>query len=151
MNYLIDKGMAFYWGTSHWSASQIMEAYKICDKLNLIPPVVEQAHYNMMVRERMENEYRDLFQRYKMGTTIFSPLESGIFAGRYLNGIPEDFRANIKRDNAANNLANYLNNKKEWDEKLLKLKDIAEKNLIVLWLNYVLHGLFQILIVVRPF
>ena len=108
MNYLIDKGMAFYWGTSHWSASQIMEAYKICDKLNLIPPVVEQAHYNMMVRERMENEYRDLFQRYKMGTTIFSPLESGIFAGRYLNGIPEDSRANIKRDNAANNLANYL-------------------------------------------
>lgn len=61
-NYCINKGMAFYWGTSEWTASQIMEAYKICEKLNLIPPVVEQCQYNMLFRDKMENEYRDLFK-----------------------------------------------------------------------------------------
>ena len=122
-------GLAHYWGTSQWSASQIMEAYKICDKLNLIAPVVEQCNYNMMVRDRVESEYRDLFKRYRMGTTIWSPLESGILAGRYLNGIPEDSRYKLKHDNAPVDIQPYLDNKKEWDEKLLKLKDIAEKKL----------------------
>ena len=56
MNWVIDKGMAFYWGTSQWTASQIMEAYKICDKLNLIPPIVEQVQYNMMIREKIEKD-----------------------------------------------------------------------------------------------
>ena len=129
MNWVIDNGLAHYWGTSQWSASQIMEAYKICDKLNLIPPVVEQAHYNMMTRDRVEGEYRDLFKRYKMGTTIWSPLESGILAGRYLNGIPEDSRFNIKHDAAQTDIKPYLDNKKDWDDKLLKLKDLAEKKL----------------------
>ena len=129
MNWVIDNGLAHYWGTSQWSASQIMEAYKICDKLNLMPPVVEQSHYNMMTRDRIEGEYRDLFKRYKMGTTIWSPLEYGILAGRYLNGIPEDSRSNIKHDGGSNSIKPYLDNKKEWDEKLLKLKDIAEKKL----------------------
>ena len=67
MNWVINQGLAHYWGTSQWSASQIMEAYKICDKLNLIPPVCEQCNYNMMVRDRVEAEYRDLFKKYKMG------------------------------------------------------------------------------------
>jgi aryl-alcohol dehydrogenase-like predicted oxidoreductase len=129
MNWVINQGLAFYWGTSQWSASQIMEAYKICDKLNLMPPVVEQAHYNMMTRDRIESEYRDLFKRYKMGTTIWSPLESGILAGRYLNGIPEDSRFNIKHDGASIDIKPYMDHKKEWDEKLLKLKEIAEKKL----------------------
>ena len=62
-----------------------------------------------------------------MGTTIWSPLESGILAGRYLNGIPEDSRYHLKHDNAPIDIQPYLDNKKEWDEKLLKLKDIAEK------------------------
>ena len=129
MNWVIDNGLAHYWGTSQWSASQIMEAYKICDKLNLMPPVVEQAHYNMMTRDRIEGEYRDLFKRYRMGTTIWSPLESGILAGRYLNGIPEDSRFNIKHDGAQTDIKPYLDHKKEWDDKLLKLKEIAEKKL----------------------
>jgi voltage-dependent potassium channel beta subunit len=129
MDWVINQGLAHYWGTSQWSASQIMEAYKICDKLNLIPPVVEQCHYNMMTRDRVEGEYRDLFKRYKMGTTIWSPLESGVLAGRYLNGIPEDSRYNLKNDNAPIDIQAYLDKKKEWDDKLLKLKDIAEKKL----------------------
>ena len=129
MNWVIDNGLAHYWGTSQWSASQIMEAYKICDKLNLIPPIVEQTHYNLMTRDWVEKEYRDLFLRYKMGTTVWSPLESGILTGKYLNGIPEDSRVNIKHDGASTDIKPYLDHKKEWDEKLLKLKDIAEKKL----------------------
>ena len=70
----INQGLAHYWGTSQWIASQIKEAYKICDKLNLIAPVVEQCSYNMMVRDRVESEYRDLFKRYRIGTAIWSPL-----------------------------------------------------------------------------
>ena len=115
MDWVINQGLAHYWGTSQWSASQIMEAYKICDKLNLIAPVVEQCHYNMMTRDRVESEYRDLFKRYKMGTTIWSPLESGVLAGRYLNGIPEDSRYNLKNDNAPVDIQAYLDKKKEWD------------------------------------
>ena len=130
MDWVINQGLAHYWGTSQWTASQIMEAYKICDKLNLIPPVVEQCHYNMMKRDIVESEFRDLFKRYKMGSTIWSPLESGILAGRYLNDIPQDSRYN---KGAANiDIKPYLDNKevkKLWDEKLLKLKDIAEKKL----------------------
>ena len=129
MDWVINQGLAHYWGTSQWSAAQIMEAYKICDKLNLIAPVCEQCNYNMMIRDRVEAEYRDLFKKYKMGTTIWSPLESGILAGRYLNGIPEDSRYNIKHDGASTDIQPYLDNKKEWDEKLLKLKEIAEKKL----------------------
>ena len=129
MNWVIEQGLAYYWGTSQWSSSQIMEAYKICDKLNLMPPVVEQSHYNMMTRDRIEGEYRDLFKRYKMGTTIWSPLESGVLAGRYLNGIPEDSRYKLKNDGAPTDIQLYLDHKKEWDDKLFKLKDIAEKKL----------------------
>ena len=83
----------------------------------------------MMVRYRVESEYRDLFKRYKIGTIIWSPLESGILAGRYLNGIPDNSRYKLKYDNARCDIQLYLDNKKEWDEKLLKLKDIAEKKL----------------------
>ena len=129
MNWVIDQGYADYWGTSDWTASQLMEAYAICDKFGLIKPIVEQCQYNMLFREPMEVNYRDLFKRYKMGTTIWSPLESGILAGRYLNGIPEDSRYKLKHDNAPVDIQPYLDNKKEWDEKLLKLKEIAEKKL----------------------
>jgi len=129
MNWVIDQGYAFYWGTSQWTASCIMEAYKICDKLNLIPPIVEQCHYNMMFRDRIENEYRDLFKKYGMGTTIWSPLESGVLTGKYINGIPDDSRYKKTNDGAQTDIQAYLDNKKVWDEKLLKLKEIAEKKL----------------------
>ena len=130
MNWCIEHGLAFYWGTSQWSASQIMEAYKICDKLNLIPPVVEQTHYNMMFRDFVEREYNDLFKKYGMGTTIWSPLESGILTGKYMNEIPEGSRFTLDHDNAKNANEFYQGeNKKMWDEKLFKLKEIAEKKM----------------------
>ena len=128
-NYLIDNGKAFYWATSEWTASQIMEAYKICDRLNLIPPIVEQSHYNMFERKKIDNEYRDLFLRYKMGTTTFSPLFGGVLTGKYITEKPKDSRFVVKAGEGAGHEMIYQAHKKEWDEKLLKLKDIAEKKI----------------------
>ena len=125
MNWLIEQGLTFYWGTSEWTASQIMEAYFICEKLDLDPPVVEQCCYNMLKRENMEVNYRDLFKKYKMGTTVYSPLENGILTGKYINEFPKNSRINKENDNC--NFGDYLKNKKCIDEKLKKLKDIAEK------------------------
>ena len=127
MNWVINHGYAFYWGTSEWTASQIMEAYSICDRLGLKRPVVEQSHYNMLYRTSMEEDYRDLFKKFKMGTTIWSPLESGILTGKYINETPPESRAKLTNDNAKSSFGLYMKNKAEWDDKLTKLKDIAEK------------------------
>ena len=128
MNFIIEKGYANYWGTSDWTASQIMEAYAICDKYKLIKPIVEQCQYNMLHREAMEVEYRDLFKRYKMGTTVWSPLSSGILTGKYIEEIPKDSRANLKNDMANFSFQSYLKNKDKIDSKLKLLKDIADTN-----------------------
>jgi voltage-dependent potassium channel beta subunit len=139
MNWVIEKGWAFYWGTSEWSASLIMEAYMICEKYGLIKPIVEQCQYNMMVREKMENEYNDLFKRYKMGTTIWSPLFSGVLTGKYINEIPSGSRFDVFSEGSKNHSVQYIDNKKAWDEKLLKIKEIAESlgcsltQLAILW------------------
>jgi voltage-dependent potassium channel beta subunit len=95
MNYVIDQGMAFYWGTSEWSAVQIMEAHAIARRLNLIPPLMEQPQYNMFHRERVEKEYVPLYKSIKLGTTIWSPLASGLLTGKYNQGIPEGTRITL--------------------------------------------------------
>jgi voltage-dependent potassium channel beta subunit len=95
MNYVIDQGMAFYWGTSEWSAVQIMEAHAIARRLNLIPPLMEQPQYNMFHRERVEKEYVPLYKSIKLGTTIWSPLASGLLTGKYNKGIPEGTRITL--------------------------------------------------------
>ena len=127
MNWVIEQGYADYWGTSEWTASQIMDAYSICDKLGLIRPIVEQCQYNMFFRESMECDYRDLFKKFKMGTTIWSPLESGILTGKYINETPPESRAKLTNDNAKSSFGLYMKKKAEWDDKLRKLKVIAEK------------------------
>ena len=127
MNWIIKHAYAFYWGTSEWTASQIMEAIGICDRLGLNRPVVEQSHYNMLYRNSMEEDYRDLFKKFKMGTTIWSPLESGILTGKYINETPPESRSKLTNDGANGSFRTYMKNKAEWDEKLTKLKDIAEK------------------------
>ncbi len=84
--------LAYYWGTSEWSATQITEATHIAEKYNLIAPVVEQPQYNAFHRERFEVEYAPLYKHFEYGTTIWSPLASGVLTGKYNNGIPEDSR-----------------------------------------------------------
>jgi voltage-dependent potassium channel beta subunit len=84
--------LAYYWGTSEWSAAQITEAIQIAEKHNLIAPVVEQPQYNAFHRQRFEVEYEPLYRKYGYGTTTWSPLASGLLTGKYNDGIPEDSR-----------------------------------------------------------
>lgn len=96
-NYLIDHGMAFYWGTSEWSAQQITEATEIARRLNLVPPHFDQPQYNMFTRERVEIDYAPLYQQYGYGLTIWSPLASGILTGKYSGGkVPEGSRLSLE-------------------------------------------------------
>jgi voltage-dependent potassium channel beta subunit len=129
MNWLIKNELCYYWGTSEWTAGQIMEAIKICNRLNLEKPVVDQCHYNMFTRINVETKYGDLIKKFKFGIAAFSPLESGILTGKYINEIPKDSRAHMTYDNANSSMDRYIKEKKSWDEKMLKLKDIAEKKI----------------------
>ena len=92
MTFVIDQGWAFYWGTSEWSAQEIMEAHAVARREHLIPPTMEQPQYNMFVRERFEKEYARLYSEIGLGTTIWSPLASGLLTGKYNEGIPEGTR-----------------------------------------------------------
>jgi voltage-dependent potassium channel beta subunit len=92
MDQLVRHGYAFYWGTSEWSAAQIEAAYAAAEKLNCMQPSVEQPRYNLFAREHLEQDYLPLFKKYGMGTTIWSPLASGILSGKYNNGVPRDSR-----------------------------------------------------------
>lgn len=92
MDYIVRNGLAFYWGTSEWSSKELEEAHKVADRLNAIHPVVEQPQYNMFVRERVESEYRPIYEKYGLGLTVWSPLASGLLTGKYNKGIPEDSR-----------------------------------------------------------
>jgi len=93
MSDIIAHGKAHYWGTSEWSAEAIEEAYRIAERYNLRKPVMEQPQYNLLWRDRVETEYAPLYDRYGMGTTIWSPLASGALTGKYLDGVPGDSRA----------------------------------------------------------
>ncbi len=95
MNFVIDQGWAFYWGTSEWSAAEIWEAHHIARREHLIPPLMEQPEYNMLARERFEKEYARLYTELGLGTTIWSPLASGLLTGKYNNGLPEGTRATL--------------------------------------------------------
>jgi len=95
MSFLIDQGYAFYWGTSEWSADEITEAFQIAHREHLAPPTMEQPEYNMFHRDRFEIEYARLYKEYGLGTTIWSPLASGMLTGKYSKGLPEGSRATL--------------------------------------------------------
>lgn len=95
MTHIINQGKALYWGTSMWSAQEIMQAYAVARREHLIPPLMEQPEYNMFSRERIEKEYLRLYDEIGLGTTIWSPLASGLLTGKYNEGIPEDSRAAV--------------------------------------------------------
>jgi voltage-dependent potassium channel beta subunit len=93
MTELIQRGDVLYWGTSEWSAVEIMEAYGLARQYGLIPPTMEQTEYNLLHRQRIEREYKRLYAEIGLGTTIFSPLAAGLLTPKYLNGVPADSRA----------------------------------------------------------
>jgi len=93
MAHIVDRGQAFYWGTSEWSSEQIRAAHDIARSEHLVPPTMEQPQYNMFHRERVEKEYLVLYAELGLGTTIWSPLASGLLTGKYSEGIPPKSRA----------------------------------------------------------
>lgn len=92
MDTLIRQGKVLYWGTSEWPAEAIEQAHRVARDNHLYAPIVEQPQYNLLHRERVEVEYAPLYEKYGMGTTIWSPLGSGLLSGKYNDGIPADSR-----------------------------------------------------------
>ena len=92
MSYLVENGYAFYWGTSEWNPEQIRHAHEVARREHLVPPTMEQPQYNMFHRERVEREYAPLYDDVGLGTTIWSPLASGLLTGKYNDGVPDDSR-----------------------------------------------------------
>jgi aryl-alcohol dehydrogenase-like predicted oxidoreductase len=95
MSDMVSAGKALYWGTSEWSADEIRAAYDIADAHNLHKPLMDQPQYNILWRDRVEKEYKRLYEDIGLGLTIWSPLASGLLTGKYLNGIPEGSRATL--------------------------------------------------------
>lgn len=96
MHQLIMQGKILYWGTSEWSAQEIMEAHMVAEKYNLIGPVMEQPEYNMFNRRKIEAEFSQIFKTVGLGTTIWSPLASGVLTNKYLDKFPEGTRLGME-------------------------------------------------------
>jgi voltage-dependent potassium channel beta subunit len=129
MNWLIDQGKCFYWGTSEWSAEEIAVAWQHANRLNMIGPVMEQPQYNMLAREKVEKEFSLLYEHYGTGLTIFSPLKTGILTGKYNDGIPEDSRIANASDNFTQGQKDKYGDE-TWQKDIAqvrKLKPVADK------------------------
>ncbi len=119
MNHLIQQGKILYWGTSEWSGVEIMEAHRIAQHYRLIGPTMEQPQYNLFEREKVEKEYLDIFRTVGMGTTIWSPLASGLLSGKYNEGIPKNSRFALQG-------FDWLKDRWIADDKLKKVKKLSE-------------------------
>lgn len=119
MHQLIMQGKILYWGTSEWSAEEIMDAQRVADQHHLIGPSMEQPQYNLLHREKMESEFLRLFDRLGLGTTIWSPLASGILTNKYRDGLADDVRLN--REELA-----WLKDRNVVEEKLAVAQRLAE-------------------------
>jgi voltage-dependent potassium channel beta subunit len=96
MNHLIQQGKILYWGTSEWSGVELMEANRVAQHYRLIGPSMEQPQYNLFERNKIENDYLEVYKNVGLGTTIWSPLAAGLLTGKYNNGIPEGSRLAIE-------------------------------------------------------
>lgn len=120
MTDLVRQGKILYWGTSEWSAAQLSEAYEVAKLNYLVAPTMEQPEYNLFHREKVEVEFKPLYEKYGLGTTIWSPLASGLLTGKYNDVIPEDSRFNQKGYEWLK--AMYVS--EEGQEKLAKVKKL---------------------------
>lgn len=117
MNTLIQQGKILYWGTSEWSGVEIMEAHRVAQAYRLIGPAMEQPQYNLFERNKIENDYLEVFKNVGLGTTIWSPLASGLLTGKYNNGIPEGSRLAIEG-------FGWLKERTIMEEKFVKVKQL---------------------------
>jgi len=97
MNQMIQEGKALYWGTSEWNAPQIRRAYDFARQEHLRPPLMDQPQYNMFKRDKVEQEFSNLYDEIGLGTTIWSPLASGLLTGKYNDGVPEGSRLSLEK------------------------------------------------------
>ncbi|MCG7857145.1 aldo/keto reductase [Flavihumibacter sediminis] len=117
MHNLITQGKVLYWGTSMWSAAEIMEAHRVAQQYGLIGPVMEQPQYNMFERYKMEMDYLPVFRNVGLGTTIWSPLAAGFLTGKYLAGFPEGSRLALEG-------FEWLKDRWLQEEKIAKLRQL---------------------------
>ncbi|WP_340103472.1 potassium channel beta subunit family protein [Rhodohalobacter sp. 8-1] len=123
MDQVIRSGKAFYWGTSEWSAVQIQKAYQVAREYGLRPPLMDQPQYNMFHRDKVESEFQPLYDDIGLGTTIWSPLASGLLTGKYNDGIPEDSRLSMDQYEW---LKESLLDSEEGKERLRKVGELAD-------------------------
>ena len=119
MNHLIQQGKVLYWGTSEWSGVEIMEAHRVADRYNLIGPTMEQPQYNLFERDKVEKEFLSIYDNPGLGTTIWSPLASGLLSGKYNDGIPKNSRFALEG-------FDWLKDRWVMDEKIKKVKKLAD-------------------------
>ncbi|MCW3092636.1 MAG: alcohol dehydrogenase [Ferruginibacter sp.] len=119
MNHLIQQGKIFYWGTSEWSGVEIMEAHRVAEKFRLIGPSMEQTQYNLFERNKIENEFLEIYKNVGLGTTIWSPLAAGLLSGKYNDGIPKGSRFALEG-------FDWLKNRWIMDDKVKKVKKLSE-------------------------
>ena len=138
MHTLVLQGKICYWGTSEWSALEIEEAYRLSREFGLTPPSMEQPEYNMFARNKIEHEYLQLFEQEQLGTTIWSPLASGLLTGKYIDGTPDSTRTSLENYKSIKDQfesAEYV----ERHEKVKVLNQLAEElglplvNLALCW------------------
>ncbi|PSC71002.1 putative voltage-gated potassium channel subunit beta [Micractinium conductrix] len=139
MNWVIDQGLAHYWGTSEWPEERIEEAWAVADRLGLIGPACEQPEYNLFHRKRVEEEYAPLYDLRGTGLTTWSPLASGVLTGKYSGGaMPEGTRMQLERYKASGRAEAHSCNTQHLAQKELvekrhqldlvdRLKPIAEE------------------------
>ncbi|XP_036967105.1 voltage-gated potassium channel subunit beta-3-like isoform X2 [Acanthopagrus latus] len=123
MTFVIDQGMAMYWGTSRWNAVEIMEAYSIARQFNLVPPVCEQAEYHYFQRDKVELHLPELYHKIGVGAMTWSPLACGLLTGKYNEGVPESSRAAMKG-------YSWLKERLSSDEGKKQLSKIKELHLL---------------------
>ncbi len=119
MNHLIQQGKILYWGTSEWSAQEIMEAHMVAKEMRLIGPTMEQPQYNMFHRTKVEVEYSQIYKTVGLGTTIWSPLASGTLTNKYLDQFPAGTRLNMEE-------LNWLKEQVLTEERLEKVRQLND-------------------------
>ena len=119
MNHLIQQGKILYWGTSEWSGVEIMEAHRVANQFNLIAPTMEQPQYNLFERNKVEAEFLEIYKNVGLGTTIWSPLATGLLSGKYNNGIPKGSRFALEG-------FDWLKDQWATDDKIKKVKKLTD-------------------------
>ncbi|MEO5985365.1 MAG: aldo/keto reductase [Ferruginibacter sp.] len=119
MNHLIQQGKILYWGTSEWSGVEIMEAHRVASLHHLIGPTMEQPQYNLFERNKVEIEFAEIYKNVGLGTTIWSPLASGLLSGKYNDGIPKNSRLGLEG-------FGWLKDQWITNDKIIKVRKIKE-------------------------